>query len=74
MVGTTTGGPVRPGDEVEPEWVAEEVLPDEVPEEGEPLGDQGLGSLPDAADEADVVDQHTEVPDEDDDLDRGALE
>ncbi|HET7798869.1 MAG TPA: hypothetical protein VFL38_00520 [Humibacillus xanthopallidus] len=66
---TTTGGSARPGDEGQPEWEAEELLPDEVPEEGEPIGEDGLDHLPDAADVADVVDQHTEVA-VDDDLDR----
>ncbi|GAA2167613.1 hypothetical protein FHX52_1122 [Humibacillus xanthopallidus] len=66
---TTTGGPPRPDDEGQPEWAAEELLPDEVPEEGEPIGEDGLDSLPDSADVADVVDQHTEIA-VDDDLDR----
>jgi hypothetical protein len=60
----------RPGDEGDPDWVAEELLPDEVPEEGEPIGEDALASLPDEADEADVVEQHTEVAADDDDLDR----
>ena len=73
-MGTTTGGLPRHADEVQPEWVAEELLPDEVPEEGEPIGEDALADLPDSADVADVVDQHTEVPLEDDDLDRAAEE
>ena len=71
---TTTGGLPRPGDEGQPEWAAEELLADEAPEEGEPIGEDALADLPDAADVADVVDQHTEVSLEDDDLDRGAEE
>ena len=78
MAGTTggpggpggLGGVPRPGDAVDPDWVAEELLPDDVPQEGEPLGEDGLGSLPDEADEADVVEQHLEVAADDDDLDR----
>ena len=71
---TTTGGLEQPGDEGRPEWAAEELLPDDVPEEGEPIGEDSLAGLPDSADVADVVDQHTEVPLEDDDLDRDAEE
>ena len=65
-----SGGVPRPGDEGDHDRVAEELLPDEVPEEGEPIGEDALASLPDEADVADVVEQHTEVAADDDDLDR----
>jgi hypothetical protein len=46
-------------------------VPDELPREGEVIDDGGPVALPDSADEADVVEQRTEVvADDDEELER----
>lgn len=66
MAAPTTEGfddTIRPDD-----VAAEETPPTEVLEEGEAVVDEAV-TIPDDADEADVLEQHDEVPGEDDEYD-----
>jgi hypothetical protein len=78
MASTTAGGSdgiPRLGEVDQADWVSEEVVPDEPPQEGEVIDDDELGDLPDSANEADVVEQRIAVAvEDDDDLDRGTEE
>jgi hypothetical protein len=68
MAGSSASGPGgTTSSEVEDvDWTAEELVPDEPPREGEVIDDGGPVALPDSADEADVVEQRTEVVADDD--------
>jgi hypothetical protein len=78
MASTTAGGSdgiPRVGEVDQVDWVSEDVVPDEPPQEGEVIDDEELGDLPDSANEADVVEQRIVVAvEDDDDLDRGTEE